>query len=187
MSEDKSYFFVFLIAGAAVWWWLSGPDSDELVIYPANCANEVKVLPLSMLKQKGESHAERISRYKAARWTCVILPLNRTVYRLNKMRGEAYYTSSWTGAERLVDCIIFSRTNWTCSYPGGIGKVVIIDGLRAIHQEELGFVVKAQFSLRRWQWWAAKLYWMVGKPQGSCLIPEQTETSVKWRAKQKKR
>ena len=187
MSAEKSYFFVFLIAGAAVWWWLSGPDSDELIVYRATCVNENKVLPWTMAGRKGESLAQSRKRYDADRANCVILPQSRTVYKLNKARAEVYYNSPFTGAARLIDCSIFSRTDWTCSWPDGIGKVVIIDGLRAKHRAELKMITSNFFSLRRWQWWAARLYQWVGQPQGSWLIPEQTETHVKWCAKRAKK
>ena len=100
------------------------------------------------------------------------MPWNRTVYKLNKARGEVYSTGLG-GAERLVDCAIFSRTDWACSYPDGSGRVVIIDGLRAIRADDVN--VNDFFSLRRWQWWGATLYEWIGQPRGAWLIPEQHE------------
>ena len=160
-----------LLLLAGIGWWWTGPSSDELVVYAATCANGVQILPPS-LALRGKSFDQDFKKYRADRANCQILPLNRTVYKLNKARGEVYYLSLDT-PRRLVDCSIFSRTYWACSYPDGSGKVVIIDGLRAIPADYANHPL-AQFSQRRWQWWAAKLYdVMIGQPQGAWLIPEQ--------------
>ncbi len=160
---------LLLLAGLG-WWW-TGPSSDELVVYPAMCSGGGPVLPLS-LATRSESFEQDFKKYQADRATCVILPLNPWVYKLNKARGEVYYTLLGK-VERLVDCAIFSRTEWACSYPDGSGKVVIIDGLRAIHADNVSRPGGAHFSLRRWQWWGVTLYWWIGRPRGAWLIPEQ--------------
>ena len=157
-----------LLLLAGIGWWWTGPSSDELVVYSAQCANSIQILP-SHLTRRGKSYD--FKKYQAARANCVILPWNRTVYKLNKARGEVYYTGL-AGASRLVDCAIFSRTDWACSYPDGSGKVVIIDGLKAIRTEDVNMGSKF-FYLRRWQWWGAKLYQWIGQPRGAWLIPEQ--------------
>ncbi len=163
---------VLLLLAGLGWWW-TGPSSDELIVYPATCAGGGPVLPPS-LAMRSESFEQDFKKYQADRANCVILPLNRTVYKLNKARGEVYYTGLG-GAARLVDCAIFSRTEWACSYPDGSGKVVIIDGLRAIHADNVSHPWRAQFFLRRWQWWGVTLYWWIGRPRGAWLIPEQQE------------
>ncbi len=162
---------VALLLLAGLGWWWTGPSSDELVVYSATCAGGGPVLPLS-LAMRSKSYQQDFKKYQADRANCVILPLDPTVYKLNKARGEVYYTGL-SGAERLVDCAIFSRTEWACSYPDGIGKVVIIDGLRAIHADDVSRPGGVQFSLRRWQWWGVTLYWWIGQPRGAWLIPEQ--------------
>ncbi len=133
------------------------------------------VLPLS-IATRSESFEQDFKKYQADRANCVILPLNPTVYKLNKARGEVYYTGL-AGASRLVDCAIFSRTDWACSFPDGSGKVVIIDGLQAIHADEVSSRSpgRVHFSLRRWQWWGVTLYWWIDRPRGAWLIPEQRE------------
>ena len=158
---------------AALGWWWTGPSSDELVVYPATCANDRPILPRSLV-MRSQSLEKDIKKYQADRANCVILPLNPTVYKLNKARGEVYYTSLGE-AKRFADCAIFSRTDWACSYPDGSGKVVIIDGLKAIHADDVGRPMGAHFSLRRWQWWGVTLYWWIGRPRGAWLIPEQHE------------
>lgn len=160
---------LLLLAGFG-WWW-TGPSSDELVVYPAMCSGGGPVLPLS-LATRSESFEQDFKKYQADRANCVILPLSPTVYKLNKARGEVYYTLLGK-VERLVDCAIFSRTEWACSYPDGSGKVVIIDGLRAIHTDHVSRPGGVLFSLRRWQWWGVTLYWWIGRPRGAWLIPEQ--------------
>jgi len=160
----------FLLLAGISWWW-TGPSSDELVVYSARCANGVQILPRT-LALRSESFEQDFKKYWADRWSCKILPWNRTVYKLNKARGEVYSTGLG-GAERLVDCAIFSRTDWACSYPDGSGRVVIIDGLRAIRADDVN--VNDFFSLRRWQWWGATLYEWIGQPRGAWLIPEQHE------------
>ncbi len=160
---------LLLLAGLG-WWW-TGPSSDELVVYSATCAAGGPILPPS-LAMRSESLEQDFKKYQAARANCVILPWNRTVYKLNKARGEVYYTGPGGAAARLVDCAILSRTDWACSYPDGSGKVVIIDGLKAIRTEDVNMGSKF-FYLRRWQWWGAKLYQWIGQPRGAWLIPEQ--------------
>ncbi len=161
-----------LLLLAGIGWWWTGPSSDELVVYSAKCANGVQILPRTLALRSG-FFKQDFKKYQADRANCKILPWNRTVYKLNKARGEVYYTGL-VGAKRLVDCAIFSRTDWACSFPDGSGKVVIMDGLRAIRADD----VKrgdSFFYLRRWQWWAATLYEWIGQPRGAWLIPEQQE------------
>ena len=160
---------VLLLLAGFGWWW-TGPSSDELVVYPAMCTDNRPILPRSLAVRSG-SFDKDFKKYKSDRANCEILPLNRTVYKLNKARGEVYYTGL-AGASRLVDCAIFSRTDWACSYPDGSGKVVIIDGLKAIRTEDVNMGSKF-FYLRRWQWWGAKMYQWIGQPRGAWLIPEQ--------------
>ena len=159
-----------LLLLAGIGWWWTGPSSDELVVYAATCTNRVQILPPS-LALRLQSFDQDFKKYHADRANCQILPLNRTVYKLNKARGEVYYLSGQT--RRLVDCLIFSRTDWACSYPDGSGKVVIIEGLRAIHADVVNDPLPNHFSLRRWQWWGAELYYWIGRPRGAWLIPEQ--------------
>ena len=139
------------------------------------CSDGGPVLPRSQVIRSG-SIMKDLKRYKADRASCVILPLNPTVYNLNKARGEVYY-KLFDQVERLIDCAIFSRTDWTCSYPDGSYKVVIIDGLQAIHADEVSSRSpgRVHFSLRRWQWWGVTLYWWIDRPRGAWLIPEQRE------------
>ena len=165
------YWFAALLLAGFGWWW-AGPSSDELVIYPATCTNNRPILPSSLALRFG-SIEQDFKKYQADRSNCIILNAGRTVYKLNKARGEVYYTSNLVGTSRLVECAIFNRTEWTCSYPDGSGKVVIIDGLRAIHAEDVNRPGGVHFSLRRWQWWAVTFYWWIGKPRGAWLIPEQ--------------
>ena len=164
---------VLLLLVGIGWWW-TGLSSDELVTYRASCTNEIHILPRS-LAMRGKPFEQAFKKYRADRTNCGILLLGRTVYKLNKARGEVYYTSNLSGTQRLVDCAIFSRTDWACSYPDGSGKVVIIDGLRAIHADDVNWLGGPHFSLRRWQWWGAKFYWWIGQPRGAWLIPEQHE------------
>lgn len=166
----RTIFALLLLAGI-VWWW-TGPSSDELVVYPANCTNKIQILP-SSLALRSQFLTQDFEKYRADRANCRIDTLNPTVYKLNKARGEVYYNSTFLGTQRLVDCSIFSRTDWSCSFADGSGKVVIIDGLRAISADDVR--VGSFFSLRRWQWWATTLYWWIGQPQGAWLIPEQRE------------
>ncbi len=172
-----------LLLLAGIGWWWTGPSSDELVVYPARCTNGVQILPLH-LALRGKSFDEGFKKYQADRANCQIHTLNRTVYKLNKARGEVYYLGLFA-TERLVDCSIFSRTDWTCSYPDGSGKVVIIDGLKAIHRDDVKDPrnpddltlrnVLQFFSLRRWQWWTVVLLRWIGAGPGAWLIPEQHE------------
>ncbi len=170
---------LLLLAGI-VWWW-TGPSSDELRTYPASCANGISILPPSLALQdesfgamvSGES--EGYKKYQADRANCVILHHSPKVYKINKARAEVYYSSKLDGAKRLVDCSIFSRTDWACSYPDGSGKLVIIDGLKAIHADDVDNAYPQRFSLRRWQWWTVVLLWWIGDPRGAWLIPEQHE------------
>lgn len=166
---------VLLILAGLGWWW-TGPSSDELVVYSARCTNGRTILPVSLATrlESLESFEQDLKKYQADRANCQILALNRTVYKLNKARGEVYYTGLF-GPRRLIDCSIFRRTEWACSYTDGSGKVVIIDGLRAIHADGVKHPTLMNFSLRRWQWWAVTLYWWVGRPRGAWLIPEQHE------------
>ena len=119
---------ILLLAFAGAGWWWTGPSSDELVVYPATCTNGVQILPPS-LALRGES--DDFKKYQADRANCVILYHSPKVYKINKARAEVYYSSKSVGAKRLVDCSMFSRTDWACSYPDGSGKLVIIDGLKA--------------------------------------------------------
>jgi len=162
-----------MLLGWIVWWW-TGPSSDELVVYTASCTNGITILP-SSLAIRTETFDEDFKKYRADRANCKILPYSPTTYKLNESRGEVYFNTDMLGTQRLVDCSIFSRTDWACSYADGIGGVVIIDGLRAIHASDKNLPGGIHFSLHRWQWWVTKLYWWIGKPHGSWLIPEQQE------------
>ena len=163
---------VLLLAGLG-WWW-SGPSSDELVLYAARCADGISILPPT-LAMRTETFERDFEKYQQDRANCVILPANRTVYKLNNARAEVYYIGL-SGPRRLVDCAIFSRTDWACSYPDGSGRVVVMDGLGAIHADDVNRAgAFLGFYLRRWQWWGATLWWWVGRPQGAWLIPEQHE------------
>ena len=169
-----------LLLAATGWWW-TGPSSDELIDYPARCTKLIQILPFSLAMQFGES----FEKIRADRENCVILDNSPTVYKLNKTRGEVYYAGHLDQPRRLINCSILSRTDWTCSYSDGSGKVVIIDGLRAIHRDDVRDPrnpddvtvrnVLQSFSLRRWQWWTVVLLWWIGDPRGAWLIPEQHE------------
>lgn len=164
---------IFVLLAGLIWWW-NGPSSDELVVYRAACSNFVQILPLNLALRGNKGFKE----YHADRANCVILHYPRKVYKLNRARGEVYYLDYLDAPRRLVDCLIFSRTDWTCSYPDRSGKVVIIDGLKAIHEDEIHADDDPQFaffSLRRWQWWTVILLWWIGDPRGAWLIPEQHE------------
>lgn len=157
------------------WWW-SGPSSDEFVAYPAFCINGISILPreLSLRTETPETFERDYKKYREDRANCVIVPGNRTVYKLNSARAEAYYvTGDFDTPGRLVNCAIVSRTNWICSYPDRSGKIAVTNGLRAIHIDELKQPAPHFFYQRRWQWWAAALYYWVGQPRGAWLIPEQ--------------
>lgn len=156
------------------WWWI-GPSSDELVVYRANCANKIQILPLG-LAVRPKFFDQDYKKLRANRANCIILSRNRDVYKLNEARGEVYYML-FGETQRLVDCAIFSRTDWACSYPDGSGKVVIIDGLRAIHKNDINLIGGVYFSQHRWQWWFTTLYGWIGEPSGAWLIPEQHLTS----------
>lgn len=162
---------LILLIGIA-WWW-AGPSSNESVVYPATCTNNnIQILPLG-LTGTTKMIDQDFEKLRADRANCKILPLNRSTYILNEARGEVYYTGLG-GPQKLIDCSIVSRSDWACSYSDGIGRVVIIDGIKAISKNDVtrsGGIVF--FSLRRWQWWFATLYWWVGEPQGGWLIPEQ--------------
>jgi hypothetical protein len=160
--------FIFFSVSAIAWWWL-GPSPDELVVYPASCQDGRPILPFSLARKIGSSAAQ-IQEHEKDRVSCVIVPKQRWVYRLNTARGEVYYNDHY-GTRRLVDCAIFSRTEWTCSYPNRNNKVTIIDGRPAIAENDAQF----EFYVDRWQWWAATLYGLFGRPQGRWLIPAQRE------------
>ncbi len=162
-----------LLLLAGIGWWWTGPSSDELVVYPATCANEIQILPPS-LAVRLQSFDQDVKKYQADRANCRILHHRRTVYKLNKARAEVYYLL-FDAPQRLVDCSIFRRTDWACSYPDSSGKVVIIDGLRAIHADDVNSPLGVLFSLRRWQWWTVVLLRWIGEPRGAWLIPEQHE------------
>ena len=163
---------VLLLVGLG-WWW-SGPSSDELVVYSARCLDGTPILPPT-LAMRTETFERDFEKYEQDRANCVIIPGNRTVYKLNNARAEVYYIGL-SGPQRLVDCAIFSRTDWACSYPDGSGRVVTIDGLEAIHADDVKKLGPAlSFYQRRWQWWVARLWSLVGRPQGAWLIPEQRE------------
>ena len=167
---------VLVLAGLVGWWW-SGPASDELVLYPARCFGGTPILPPALTGTR-ELDLEKVQqdeeKYRHDRANCVINPYVPEVFKINEARGEVYY-KGLGGNERLVDCAIFSRTDWTCWYPDGSGKVVIIDGLRAISEKDLPY--SPRFYVRRWQSWTARLLlWLGGKPKGAWLIPEQQMT-----------
>lgn len=159
MERLQGLLGVALLVGAILWW-LSGPSNDEFVSYWAQCTNNVKILPLNR------------ERDRASRDKCEILPMHKTVYKLNPARGEIYYKLPFTGAQRLLNCAIIDNDNWTCSYPNSNEKVVVIDGLRTFTPT----AIIPGFYMRRWQWWIATALTMIGKkPRGSWLIPDQEE------------
>lgn len=161
--------FLCLVFFAPLVWWWEGPSSDELVVYPATCSNQIKILPLEAFLHLGMPLDQASKKYDADRANCRILLLSRYTYKINRARGEVYF-KSLVRTKRLVDCAIFSREDWTCSYRDGSGKVVIKDGLLVIQKHQLEV---NRFYLRRWQWWFAKLYNWIDRPQGTWLIPEQ--------------
>lgn len=168
-------FAIVLVLAGLGWWW-SGPASDELVLYPARCADGTPILPRALTGTR-ELDLEKVKqdekKYRQDRANCVIDLYVPEVFKLNEARGEVYY-KGLVGTKRLVDCAIFGRTDWTCSYPDGSGKVVIIDGLQAIGEHDLRRIAGPLFYLRRWQWWIARLWQRLGgQPQGAWLIPEQ--------------
>ena len=173
VSSLMVHIILALLLLAGIGWWWTGPSSDELVVYSARCTNGIQILPRS-LALRGKSFDEGFKKYQADRANCEILNRSQTVYKLNKARGEVYYLRI-DGPQRLVDCSIFSRTDWACSFTDGSGPVVMIDGLRAIHADDVkwGF-----FYLRRWQWWTVVLLGWIGDdpPRGAWLIPEQHQS-----------
>jgi hypothetical protein len=157
-----------LLLAKLLWWW-SGPAPDELVEYSSFCLRGGQILPLG-LATRTTTFEENFKRYEENRANCLIVPMRRTTYKLNMARAEVYYMTLG-GPERLVDCKIFDRTDWVCSYPDGSGSIVMIDGLRAISADDNDIY----FYQRRWQWWLATLWSWVGRPQGAWMIPEQHE------------
>jgi hypothetical protein len=162
---------VVLVLAGLGWWW-SGPSSDELVVYSARCLDGTPILPPTLVIRT-ETFEQDFQKYQKDRENCVIVPGSRTVYKLNNARAEVYYIGLLSEPRRLVDCAIFSRTDWACSYPDGSGRVVVIDGLEAIHADDVKPEPRTSFYQRRWQWWVARLWSLVGRPQGAWLIPEQ--------------
>jgi hypothetical protein len=165
--------------------WLWGPFeifSDGIIGYPAYCTNGQKILPV-VLAMEHYGQSDYFKRMQEAERTCEISTLNRTTYKINTARGEVYYKNIDVGdipVDKLINCAILSRTDWTCEYPGGGPKVQFIDGLQAIRKEDAG--AKPQFFyMRRWQWWTARLISFFGYNSGlydghvrsPWLIPEQ--------------
>lgn len=165
----------FILVLAWLGWWWSGPSVDELVLYPAQCVDGTPIIPPALATTEfdlGKIRQEH-KKHQQDRANCVIDPYVPEVFKLNEARGEVYYTG-WGGTKKLVDCAIFSRTDWTCSYPDGSGKVVIIDGLQAISEKDLHRLGGPLFYMRRWQSWIARLSRRFGgQPTGAWLIPEQ--------------
>jgi hypothetical protein len=159
-------------------------ESDEITAYPAYCANGQAILPLGIAyRQFGEDYPKAM---QDAERTCAIVTQASHTYRLNRARAEVTYVMSM-GPGKLVNCTIFSSTDWACEYPdyaSGIykdrpfsGKVVFIKGRPAIHEKEaMGPEYSHRFYMHRWQWWTARLLSLFVWPvRSEWLIPEQNE------------
>jgi hypothetical protein len=165
---------IFIVASYFIGSWIQETFSNELVVYSASCSNGVKIRPLIFAVRTGANFNSDYERYNADRRRCVFVPGGRTTYKLNEAKGEVYYDSLGGSVDRLVNCAINNVDNWSCEYPNGSGRVVVIDGLPAVSQKEASTDFAGNiFYVRWWQWWAGTLYWWIGKPQGKFLIPEQ--------------
>jgi hypothetical protein len=167
--------FLMLLALGVIAWWLSGPSSDTTIVYPASCRNGLQVLPPGMALDPStpETWESTYSEYHRIREDCLILAWPRTNYKLNRDLGEVYSRGEYD-VSRLVDCAILSRSDWKCFYVDGSGPIVVLGGLKALHQTDAERAPPI-FYLKRWQWWFVTLYSWIGNPQGSWLIPEQVE------------
>ena len=104
---------VLLLVLAGLGWWWSGPASDELVLYPAQCADGTPIIPLVLampLGTFGAQFEQYHEKHQQDRANCVIDPHVPDVFKLNETRGEVYYKYRVGETQRLVDCAIFSRT-----------------------------------------------------------------------------
>jgi hypothetical protein len=104
-----------LVLAGLGWWW-SGPASDGLVLYPARCVSGTPILPFELTGTR-ELDLEKVrqdeEKYRQDRANCVIDPYPAEAFKINPARGEVYY-KGFVGTARLVDCAIFSRTDWSC-------------------------------------------------------------------------
>src|SRR5258706_8940336 len=90
---------------------------------------------------------------------CNLTPLkSRTSYKIDAAHGEVHYRdldSAGAAVQKLTNCAIWSRTDWSCNDPtDGSAKVQFIDGIKALNKAESMF--GPFFYLRRWQWWTIK-------------------------------
>jgi hypothetical protein len=172
----------------SLWFGLGVPFelfSNEITSYPAMCSNDQKILPWGLARKHYGDIMEVSNRMRDAERNCSIITLNRSTFMINMARGEVYYknidySADIGGVQKLVSCAILSRTDWTCEYPDGSGKIEFIGGLQAIHGSDAALAPEF-FYMRRSQWWTARLVRAFGYQSGlyrgpvrsSWLIPEQ--------------
>lgn len=165
----KVFFTLFSLAICG--WWVSGPSSDETILYYASCANCIHIRPLHHYNE-GKITSEVYEKYLQDHKNCVLLHWTARTYKLNVHKSEVYYQLRLGGGpERLVKCAILNNKNWRCEYPDGSGHMAVVDGLEAIKKDSYGRL----FSLYRWQYWYVAWHWMIRDegPTGMWLIPEQ--------------
>jgi len=164
---------VGLILVISIGWWATGSPSDEVTVYRASCTNGIKIKPYGYGQKIDFPSDAEFKTLRDDKKRCRLLASGSTTYKLNKIKGEAYYLSLDT-AMRLENCAIFDNENWSCEYSDG-SKKVIIDGLNGWNPDGSSNRYSNTFSLNRRQWWYVTLYWMVMSegPQARWLIPDQ--------------
>src|SRR5438045_3770202 len=123
-----------------------GAWSDEVTAYSASCINDVRILPRGTWIMNNPSSFDYEKAMREAEQKCEITANSPVIYEVNAWRGEVY-CKGLSGVQKLVNCAIHSRLDWSCEYEDyrkGVyrdsnysGKVVMMDGMLTLYEKEI--------------------------------------------------
>lgn len=100
----------------------------------------------------------QVTVYSVSKTDIGLLPLNPTIYKVFPESQVVIYwiPDSNSPVEKLVNCVVRDRLNWSGEFKDGSGKFMMVKG----EFFQTFPVDKDIHYISKWKWWILKLWWM---------------------------
>ncbi len=174
-GDEQAGALVALICIIAFFYWVTGPENDQVVEYEAACTDSSGfVVPIFAADDLSLS----LEKLREARSSCRVSAIRATTYRVDAERGRV--VQNWAPDLGLMNqyenCVVFDLETWSCPFSDASGRIGMVNGLMAKSQYEWkDESARRYFSQRRWQYWVTSAVNLVGiYPTIGILKPAQS-------------